>query len=126
LGEHDALISGSFAIQFFDGVVWHESDLDIFVEQGEGASELRRYLLKNEGYEFISAKDIEEYAMGDLVKVIDSPHTELSWLTWLEIRRKHINAPSGTVSTKRTARFKLSRHKCFRCKQFFEAFIRLL
>lgn len=80
LGEHDALISGSFVIQFFDGVVWPESDLDIFVENGKGASELGRHLLESEDYELVSVKDIEEYAMGDLDKVNASRHTELSLL----------------------------------------------
>ena len=32
LGEHNGFISGSFAIQFFERVVWPESDLDLFLE----------------------------------------------------------------------------------------------
>jgi len=70
LGQNDALISGSFAIQFFDGVIWNESDLDIFVEDGEGAIELGRHLVEKEGYESTSVTDNKRYSMSDLVKVI--------------------------------------------------------
>ena len=49
LGEYDALVSGSFALQFFDRVFWPESDLDIFLpdaqEEGFGT-----YLSNSEGY----------------------------------------------------------------------------
>lgn len=47
---HNALISGSFAIQFFEGLKWTESDLDIFVESGPGVTKLRQYLFEVEGY----------------------------------------------------------------------------
>lgn len=36
MAEHEALISGSFAIQFFARKFWPDSDLDVFVEQGDG------------------------------------------------------------------------------------------
>ena len=50
MGKSGALISGSFAIQFFERVLWKESDLDIFVEHGPKASNFERYLCENEGY----------------------------------------------------------------------------
>ena len=63
LGRHDALISGSFAIQFFDGVVWDESDLDIYVEGargegGEGDAAIGRYLMEKEGYKLQTSKSL--------------------------------------------------------------------
>ena len=44
MGTFDALISGSFAVQFFEGVTWTESDLDIFVEYGSDAKEMEAYI----------------------------------------------------------------------------------
>ena len=35
LGQHNALISGSFALQFFERVTWEKSDLNIFVGHGD-------------------------------------------------------------------------------------------
>lgn len=64
LGKHDALISGSFALQFFERVCWEESDLDIYVEQGEGATQLTRYLKKVEGYQYKENSFDCEYEWG--------------------------------------------------------------
>ena len=50
LAQCNALISGSFALQFFEGVIWPESDLDIFVEDGPGSRSLCDYLTNEEGY----------------------------------------------------------------------------
>lgn len=52
MGNHDALISGSFAVQFFERVTWKETDLDIFIEQGSGALAFEKYLCEQEGYRF--------------------------------------------------------------------------
>lgn len=54
MAAHDALISGSFAIQFFERVNWDESDLDIFVhdERGTGTRGFEQYLCEREGYRF--------------------------------------------------------------------------
>lgn len=60
LGCYNALISGSFALQFFDGVVWDESDLDIYVEHQKGDTEIGEYLTKAEGYELRKTKHIED------------------------------------------------------------------
>ena len=46
----DALISGSFVIQFLDRVEYPDADLDIFVGSHLGES-LIEYLVKEEGYE---------------------------------------------------------------------------
>jgi len=50
LAQCNALISGSFALQFLERVVWPESDLDIFVEDGPGSLSLCDYLSNEEGY----------------------------------------------------------------------------
>lgn len=36
IGQHDALFSVSFVLEFFDNVIWEESDLYIFVQRGNG------------------------------------------------------------------------------------------
>ena len=62
MAKTDALISGSFAFQFFERTSWKPSDLDIFVEHGEHgecANTFQRYLLDKEGYEFSNTEDTE-------------------------------------------------------------------
>ncbi|OTB03767.1 hypothetical protein M426DRAFT_12269 [Hypoxylon sp. CI-4A] len=60
LGQCDALISGSFAMQFFDRVVWRESDLDIMVADGEQDG-LAEFLTAIEGYTMTEEKDSPTY-----------------------------------------------------------------
>ena len=72
MGRLDALISGSFVIQFFDGVVWEESVLDIYIHETK-AAELGHYLVTEEGYELQVSSSLLD-AQGcpneaDLVKV---------------------------------------------------------
>ena len=50
LRKSNTVISGSLAVQFFDRVVWTESDMDLFVAEGKNAKMLRRYLREEEGY----------------------------------------------------------------------------
>ncbi|KAI0424038.1 hypothetical protein F5Y09DRAFT_348133 [Xylaria sp. FL1042] len=59
LGRADALISGSFALQFFANKFWPESDLDINLRDGEGVESLGRYLVEVEGYELSRNQDLE-------------------------------------------------------------------
>jgi len=61
MARHEALISGSFALQFFARTVWEDSDLDIYLEapgQGkeDGMKALARHLMENEGYNFSGSK----------------------------------------------------------------------
>lgn len=46
----DALISGSFALQFFEHVNWPGSDLDMYVEKGQRMESMHRYLTETAGY----------------------------------------------------------------------------
>lgn len=50
LGRCEALISGSFALQFFERVTWPQSDLDIFAEEGGNFHSMCIYLESKEGY----------------------------------------------------------------------------
>lgn len=50
LGRHQGLISGSFALQFFEGVRWDGSDLDLFFDQDSGFKEMIGHLVDNEEY----------------------------------------------------------------------------
>ncbi len=50
LGKCDGLISGSFALQFFERVYWEGSGLDVFVEDRREAREFEHYLVNVENY----------------------------------------------------------------------------
>ena len=49
LGAYDALVSGSLALQFFERVVWPDSDLDVFINV-KNVEAFSRYLVTEEGY----------------------------------------------------------------------------
>jgi len=49
MGTTDALLSGQLTPQYFEKVVWPESDLDIFVREGDKAEAQAEYLRNNEG-----------------------------------------------------------------------------
>lgn len=51
LGKYDALISGGFALNFFDFGYWKVPNLDVFIEAGIHAVEFTNYIRKHEGYE---------------------------------------------------------------------------
>lgn len=73
MAHYNALISGSFAMQFFDRLTWEASDLDIFVETGDAVDALDCYLQVFDKYKLESAQDAEnmdEYAMRGLVQVL--------------------------------------------------------
>ncbi|KPI41620.1 uncharacterized protein AB675_9044 [Cyphellophora attinorum] len=69
LGEHDALISGSFALQFFLAERWPGSDLDIFVRKGDGANALGAYLETEENYVLESGSKDSNYDWGEMREV---------------------------------------------------------
>ncbi len=50
LGKCDGLISGSFALQFFERVYWGGSGLDVFAENRGEAREFEHYLVNVENY----------------------------------------------------------------------------
>ena len=60
MAEYDAMISGSFALQYFKRVQWRESDLDIYIEHGHLAEVFCQYLVKAEGY-----RTVKVYALGN-------------------------------------------------------------
>ncbi|KAJ4387135.1 hypothetical protein N0V93_007724 [Gnomoniopsis smithogilvyi] len=46
----DALIAGSFALQFFEQVNWSNSDIDLYAKMGDNMEAMDSYLIKKEGY----------------------------------------------------------------------------
>ncbi|KAI1495688.1 hypothetical protein F5X99DRAFT_109338 [Biscogniauxia marginata] len=60
LGRSNALISGSFALQFFERVVWPEADLDIMVQDGTNLEGLAKFLVEKEDYEMVGERDFSE------------------------------------------------------------------
>ncbi|KAF7945325.1 hypothetical protein EAE96_010100 [Botrytis aclada] len=59
LAKHDALISGSFALQFFERRLWLDSGLDIYVQDANNfrnPEQIAKYLVKYESYELQGSK----------------------------------------------------------------------
>ncbi len=54
--DDEALISGSFAVQYFDRTTYADSDLDVFVEHGDHVKGLDDYLTSAEGYQVITIR----------------------------------------------------------------------
>ena len=52
MGRYDAIISGSFVLQFLDDVTWLESGIDIFMPKGN-ATDFGEYFVEKEGYKFV-------------------------------------------------------------------------
>lgn len=50
MSQHNDLIPGSFTTQFFENVLWKQSDLDIYIHGGEGASDFGNYICRMEKY----------------------------------------------------------------------------
>ena len=44
LGKNDSLISGGIALQYLERVIWKESDLDIYFQDGPKAKALAQYV----------------------------------------------------------------------------------
>ncbi|OTA69596.1 hypothetical protein K449DRAFT_429059 [Hypoxylon sp. EC38] len=57
LGHSDALISGSFALQFFERTTWLDSDLDIVVQNGKNLEGLAKFLTAVEGYKMTEEQE---------------------------------------------------------------------
>ena len=63
MAKHDALISGSFVVQYFERVTWKDSDLDVFIKHGESADVFGRYLVSEEEYAQVSSTENAEYEL---------------------------------------------------------------
>jgi hypothetical protein len=80
LGRADALISGSFALQFFARRSWPESDLDVYLRDGDGVDHLGQYLVEVEGYDLVPDqrltldKDIGTYGADHVSRVLLISH----------------------------------------------------
>lgn len=52
MARHNALVSGSHALQFLARVKWPESDLDVYITGEEGLRAFANHLMEKEGYSF--------------------------------------------------------------------------
>ncbi|ETS88096.1 hypothetical protein PFICI_01924 [Pestalotiopsis fici W106-1] len=52
MGQFDAIIAGSFAVQFFEHVSWPYTNLDILVRDESGLESMHEYLVGSANYEF--------------------------------------------------------------------------
>lgn len=79
LGRSNALISGSFALQFFERVSWPDSDLDIMVKEGDPLEQMGRHLVEAEGYSMVQNPNPwwDSYDVKDISNVIDGQCTLL-------------------------------------------------
>ncbi|MCJ1467351.1 hypothetical protein MMC07_005975 [Pseudocyphellaria aurata] len=69
MGRYGALVSGGFATQFFERVLWKESDLDIYIEKGHEADAFGAYLISKEGYK-VSGRSTDHYTtLGGIIEV---------------------------------------------------------
>lgn len=75
LARYDALISGGFAVQFFDGVVWNELDLDIYAVYRNEDDQIGKHLMKNEEYKLKSKASLTDKHAADLIKVSIARHS---------------------------------------------------
>lgn len=88
LGRSNALISGSFALQFFERVVWPDSDLDIMVQEGEDLERMAKHLIESEGYKMVSENDFTNPNFG----------AELGYATCsAETKKVHENVTPGGI-----------------------------
>lgn len=82
LARYDAIISGSFVLQFFERVRWSNPDLDIFV-QSSNFAELEQHLRDREGYGLVQksifdpSSYISQYAneMWTYQRLIETPNS---------------------------------------------------
>ncbi|EWC46082.1 hypothetical protein DRE_04656 [Drechslerella stenobrocha 248] len=52
MARHDAVVSGSHALQFLERIQWAASDLDVYIHTIEGLLAFARHLVEDEGYSF--------------------------------------------------------------------------
>jgi hypothetical protein len=71
LRETHAIISGSFAVQFFDRDTYPDSDLDIYVERGDQSPGLVEYLTMVEGYMLFKSIERDQYNPKTIHRVCD-------------------------------------------------------
>ncbi|KAK6355490.1 hypothetical protein TWF696_004587 [Orbilia brochopaga] len=50
MAKHNAIVSGSHALQFLARIYWSESDLDVYITGGLGLQEFAKHLIEREGY----------------------------------------------------------------------------
>lgn len=72
MAKSDALISGSFALHFFDRSTWQPEDLDLYAQDGEQSSSLCKHLQTSEGYFLDTIKEVGEVyeGVGYIVSVL--------------------------------------------------------
>lgn len=83
MARHNALIAGSFAVQFFDDDIWEDSGLDVFVLE-DRSGPCTEYMCKTEGYTTVSEVDNggnrypDEKGLPRMVKASTAPQTSTS------------------------------------------------
>ena len=73
MAKYDALVFGSLPLQFFERVVWEESDMDVIIKGKKEADAFGKYLTTVEGYELVSCIERNDYNLPDRLEVIGCP-----------------------------------------------------
>lgn len=63
MGYCDALVSGSFALQFFENVLWEESGLDVEVERGVNFEAMHEWIVSPVGGYTLSPVEKERVSL---------------------------------------------------------------
>jgi hypothetical protein len=85
LREIEAVISGSFAVQFFDRTTYQDSDLDIYVKHGDHVKALADRLTAVEGYQLSRTRpgdDLESHQDASPLYGLSSIHQVGCLNTW--------------------------------------------
>lgn len=73
MAKYDALVFGSLPLQFFERVVWEESDMDVIIKGKKEADAFGDYLTTVEGYELVSCSERNDYNLPDRLEVKGCP-----------------------------------------------------
>lgn len=101
LGRCNALIAGSFALQFFEGVLWTESDLDIEVQRGIDLTVLHEWVVGPVGGYTLSPVDKEKGSLSSEWR--ESKYNEDAWdegLVWLHNDVVEVSSHSFILSSR--------------------------
>ena len=107
MAKHNALISGSFVLQYFARVTYEASDLDVFIHIDDDIESFGNYLTSVEGYNHVETKGTERYAAAGVTKVIKCP-LHLCYSSADSELLDRFGHPKGRMSVHLKARFSSS------------------
>ena len=95
MAKYNALVFGSIPLQFFERVVWEESDMDILRHGKKDADAFGTYLSTLEGYKFHHCKNMEEYNLPDRLEASNYPVACVCGMLTLMFRSRLMSSGSS-------------------------------